>query len=87
MLSAWAGAGRSLSVWFEISHGVAGDGLWPTEMSVREGVSVRMWGTRDFFFILIGHSRYLARRMAQGVELMMSTETMDDGCGIWEYLL
>lgn len=50
MISAWAGAGRSLSVWFEISHGVAGDGLWPTEMSVREGVSVRMWGTRDIFY-------------------------------------
>ena len=62
------------------------DGLWPTEMSVREGVSVRMWGTRDIFYFDWA-VEILARRMAQGVELMMSTQTMDEGCGIWEYLL
>jgi hypothetical protein len=31
----------------------------------------------------VGHSRYLAGRMAQRVELMVSTEAMDDGYGFF----
>lgn len=50
-------------------NGIGGD-----ELFVVSG-RVRRWG----------HSRYLARRMVQGGELPVSTETMND-CRIWEHI-